>query len=163
MLNWLLKEDGLYISNLHKQVTSFSTRAEFIREMKNNPDDIYRTTTRTNHPRVNIKAILGKFLEIPEYIDRKNVIEAKLKEKQALLRSEILNYKEKAEQLFNYTLREIIQFNKENIDNVFGTTYTNAIGKTYSYNDVKMKVILIICHISMSKVYQGQIKYFCEK
>ena len=161
------KEDGLYVSSSSKRVAHFSTRAEFIREMKQKPDEVYRSNGY-NNSYINIKPILDNLLNIQEYVDRKNIIEAKSEDTQNMLRSEILNYKKKIEQISSYNLCEIIQFNKESINKIFGITHTDEIGEIYSYNDVKsnhyfplIKYLVRNGHIDEN--YPDYMSYFYEK
>ncbi len=155
-----------------KESNEFSTRGIFIRAMKDNPSKVYSSSSYygKNHDRqrVNITSELEKMLTIPEYVERKEIVEAKTSTKKKQLHDELQKLDNRKKELQSATLSEIIQISKDMASNVYSATYTDEINIINKYEDVKgslyfplIKYLVRNKHIDEN--YSDYMSYFYEQ
>lgn len=162
------KENGIVYDVNGKKAEAFSTRSEFIRAMKDNPDGIYHHTYANGRQRINVKNEFERLLSISAYVERKEIIEAKTATKKKELYDELQQLSNRKKDLESATLSEIIQISKSMASTVFSATYTDEINITYTYEDVKgslyfplIKYLVRNKHIDEN--YSDYMSYFYEQ
>jgi len=116
---------------------SFSSRAKYIEAIKANSYEIeyysvdYYPSGRW--VKENVRDKFDRLCKNPEYLEHKAMIEKRADAEN--LRQQIAEVKNALETLEIMPLREMID--SGNADEIFGATYTNALGEVESYADVK--------------------------
>ena len=152
-----------------KEASYFSTRGEFIRAMKDNPDKVYiYSSYNRRSERIDIMSAFDELSKIPAYEERKEVISAKTAEKKETLHDEIRQLDKQKKELASATLREIVQISKNMASKVFTSTYTDEIGVLYKYEDVKGNLYFpLIKYLIRNKYidenYPDYMSYFYEQ
>ncbi|WP_460323258.1 YobI family P-loop NTPase [Paenibacillus sp. YSY-4.3] len=144
---------------------SYKSRAAFIRAMKNNPDNIYRRNIHGNRYRFNFNEEYNKMSQDAKYIERKQSTQNKSVSMLGKLKQEVSELQETKTLLESKKLREII--NKQNINKIFITTFTNEIGEEFSFNDVKSSpyfplIKYLIRNGYIDESYSDYMTYFYE-
>lgn len=144
---------------------SYESRAAFIRAMKNNPDNIYRRNIHGNRYRFNFIEEYNKMSQDAKYIERKQATENKSVSMLEKLKQEVNELLKTKTLLESKKLREII--NKQNINKIFITTFTNEIGEEFSFNDVKSSpyfplIKYLIRNGYIDESYSDYMTYFYE-
>lgn len=116
---------------------SFSSRAKYIEAIKANSYEIeYYSVDYYSSGRwvkENVRDKFDRLRKNPEYLEHKAMIEKRADAEN--LRQQIAEVKNALETLEIMPLREMID--NGNADEIFGATYTNALGEVESYADVK--------------------------
>lgn len=155
-----------------KESNEFSTRGNFIRAMKDNPDKVYSSSsyygTNNGRQRFNIMSEFEKLLTVPKYLERKEIVETKTTMKKKQLHDELQQLDNRKKELESATLSEIIQINKDMALKVYSATYTDEINITHKYEDVKgslyfplIKYLVRNKHIDEN--YSDYMSYFYEQ
>lgn len=116
---------------------SFSSRAKYIEAIKANSYEIeYYSVDYYSSGRwvkENVRDKFDRLRKNPEYLEHKAMVEKRADAEN--LRQQIAEVKNALETLEIMPLREMID--NGNADEIFGATYTNALGEVESYADVK--------------------------
>ena len=155
-----------------KESGEYETRGEFVRAMKEHPDQVYSSPSSygRSHNRgiANIKLEFEKLLSIPEYQERKRIIEAKTSETKSVLYDELDKLKNRKIELESATLSEIIQISKKMSAKVFASVYIDEINVTYNYEDVKSScyfplIKYLVRNKHIDENYANYMSYFYEQ
>lgn len=141
-LDALFLDEKKLIFDVNGQESSvFSTRGEFIRAMKADPDEVYASSslygTNRYRSKIDIMAEFEQMLSVPEYVERKSIVEAKTTEKKKQLYDELRELRNRRKVMESATLSEIIQSDKEVAKKVFSDIYIDEINIPHKYEDVK--------------------------
>jgi hypothetical protein len=118
-----------------KNISGFNTRAQLIKEMKDNPNNIYYQNGYNNNKLQDITSELEKLEQDPEYNKRKEAIERKSHVRIEKLKTKLQELIRQKNTLQNSKLKEFIS--KDNIDTIFSVTYTNEIGEKNTFEEIK--------------------------
>lgn len=144
---------------------SFPSYVKYIETIKANSYDIefyhedrYRQGIWTKE---NVKNKFDRLSQIPEYLEHKARIQKRADAED--IRKRIAEIKSTLETLDTMLLREIID--SENADEVFGATYTNVLGETESFADVKRSgyfplIPYLIRNGYIDESYQDYMSYY---
>ncbi|MGG6311955.1 hypothetical protein [Paenibacillus macerans] len=151
-----------------KWENQFTTRASFIKALKNNPDRVQYTPIGYNHGNrynFDFNAAYNKLSENDEYTKRKQAIESKSLKAINKLQTEFRDLRNEKAKLESKKTREII--NKNNINKIFSSTFENEIGEEISYIDVKtnpyFKLIkFLVRNGHIDETYSDYMTYFYE-
>ena len=151
-----------------KKASSFSTRGEFIRAMKDNPDSVYITNRYGQQQQTNVAPEFDKLDSIPEYSRRKEQIEAKTPDKKQALLEELRQLSTRKKELESATLSEIVQISGTMAAMVFASTYTDDSGVLHEYKDVKRSLYFplikyLIRNKHIDENYPDYMSYFYEQ
>ncbi|MUG46309.1 hypothetical protein [Paenibacillus woosongensis] len=149
----------------NKRESQFNSRADFIREMKNNPENVYYRNYHGQQYDLDFQKEYEKLSQSPDYARRKSNIENKSSTVIEELKSEISRLIEIKSKLESKKLHEII--NKRNIDEIFSITFTNEIGEKFLFNDVKSSpyfflIKFLIRNGYIDETYSDYMTYFYE-
>ncbi|RCX19731.1 hypothetical protein DFP94_104185 [Fontibacillus phaseoli] len=142
----------------------FSSRIAFIKAMKDNLGKIYYRQ-RSGYYEFNFQEEYEKLSQNIEYVRRKSNIEYKSAELIDKTKDEIRSLIDAMSKIKSKKLHEII--NKENINNIFSTSFTNEIGEIFLFNDVKSSpyfplIKFLIRNGYIDETYSDYMTYFYE-
>ncbi|WP_374017667.1 hypothetical protein ABU162_26655 [Paenibacillus thiaminolyticus] len=148
-----------------KRENQFNSRAAFIREMKNNPENVCYRNYHGQQYNLDFQKEYEKLPQNPDYARRKSNIENKTSTVIEELKSEISRLIEIKSKLESKKLQEIII--KENINEIFSVTFTNEIGEKFLFNDVKSSpyfplIKFLIRNGYIDETYSDYMTYFYE-
>ncbi|MBY8910134.1 hypothetical protein K6L05_10040 [Salinicoccus roseus] len=165
--------DAIYFNTQHdivsiggNPISSFSTRAEFINALRENPESINAKKPHYSSTyKVSVKEDFEKIESMPKYLQRKSAINNKSSSAIEKLQSEIRKLKKERDALKNAKLEKII--NKNNIDTVFRTSYTNEIGEENKFEEIKSSsyfplIKYLIRNGYIDETYSDYMTYFYE-
>ncbi len=165
--NYFTTNVALRVNGNHEN--TFASRALFMKKMKENPNDITYISYNNygNRTQVNFdyQTEYNKLLQNPEYVERKKALENKASNKIEDLKREISKINKNKVDTVSKKLSEIIT--KENISEIFSTSYTNEIGEEFSYSDVKSNkyfplIKFLIRNGYIDETYSDYMTYFYE-
>lgn len=138
MLNSIDELDAMYllfnyyiVKIANVDISQFKNRAQLIKAMKENPNDITICNNRYNYKTVSdIASYLEELKQDSEYNKRKEIIERKNHDQIEKLKTALQNLKKQRSNVQNSKLKQFI--NKDNIDDVF-----NGIGVENTFTDIK--------------------------
>jgi hypothetical protein len=146
--------------------SNYKTRAQFIRAMKNNPNEVqYYNYNNGRRETFNIQGALNQLLQDKDYIERKQAIERKSGNQIGVLKAEIQTLQKDKSIIQNRRLREIIT--KNNIDTVFSVNFTNEIGEENKFEEIKASpyfplVKYLVRNGYIDETYPDYMTYFYE-
>lgn len=167
------KENDVIYDVNNEHASAFPTRGEFMKAMKDNPNDVYQYNyqngrQQNGRQQTNVTPEFDKLGSIPEYSERKERIEAKTSEKKQSLLKELHQLNTRKKELESATLSEIVQIGRDMASTVFASTYIDEIGVPHEYKDVKgslyfplIKYLIRNKHIDES--YLDYMSYFYEQ
>lgn len=151
-----------------KSSRSFPNKSDFIKEMRLFQDDVYYESYNYNPRKKDVGPIFNEMQKNPDYLKRKKNIENKALEKNEVLNSQLHKLNTRKKKWGDLTLSEVVQSSKEMDYKIFQSTYTNEIGETYKYDDVKgslyfplIKYLIRNKHIDEN--YPDYMSYFYEQ
>ncbi|WP_206536238.1 hypothetical protein [Halobacillus sp. BAB-2008] len=147
-----------------KSETNFTSRSAFIKEMKENPENV-RQVNRYGHQQYNFNGVYQKLLQDEDYARRKQAIKDKSAGVIDKIKNEISELEQKKSKLQNKRLYEIVT--KENINEVFSVKHLNEIGEESSFIDVKTSPYFpltkyLIRNGYIDETYSDYMTYFYE-
>lgn len=152
----------------NKRASEFETRVEFIKAMKDNPNNVFQYTYFNGRQQIYVTSEFDKLDSIPEYSERKERIKAKTSEKEQALLEELHQLTIRKTELESATLSEIVQISKKMASTVFASTYVDEIDELHEYKDVKgslyfplIKYLIRNKHIDEN--YPDYMSYFYEQ
>jgi hypothetical protein len=141
----------------------FKTRAEFIREMRKNPQSARHATIGSGFINFDMQPKFDELLNNQEYVKRKEVIERKNDNSLDKFRRELAGLKSQKLILKNSNLKDIIS--RDNLDEVFSVSFKNEIGEENNFVVIKaspyfglIKYLIRYGHID--KTYADYMTYF---
>lgn len=164
--------DAIYFTTQHEIVSiggnslsNFSTRTEIINALRENPKSIKARNIYNNVHTVSVQSDFEKLESIPEYLQRKNAINNKSSSAIEKFNSEIRQLKKNRDALKNKKLEKII--NKDNVDTIFSTSYTNEIGEENKFEEIKSSAYFplikyLIRNGYIDETYSDYMTYFYE-
>lgn len=165
--------DAIYFNTKHDIVSiggspssSFSTRAEFVNALRENPESInVRRPNYSSTHTVSVQADFEKIESMPEYLQRKSTIKYKSSSEIEKLNSELRKLKKERDALENNKLEKII--NKHNIETIFSTSYMNEIGEENNFEEIKSSAYFplikyLIRNGYIDETYSDYMTYFYE-
>lgn len=164
--------DAIYFTTQHEIVSiggnslsNFSTRTEIINALRENPKSVKARKIYNNVHTVSVQSDFEKLESIPEYLQRKNAINNKSSSAIERLNSEISELKKERDALKNKKLEKII--NKNNVDVIFRTSYTNEIGEENKFEEIKSSAYFplikyLIRNGYIDETYSDYMTYFYE-
>ncbi|WP_438448671.1 YobI family P-loop NTPase [Gorillibacterium sp. sgz5001074] len=147
-----------------RRENSFSTRSALIKAMKENPDNIFQQSPH-GQQQFAFQQTYDNLTTIPEYLERKSVIEKKTTISVETIKNEIIKVRIEMSLLKNRKLSELIT--KDNINEIFGVSHINEVGEVTSYNDVKASPYLLLIKYLLrygyiDESYPDYMTYFYE-
>lgn len=147
-----------------KPVSSFDSGTKLLKEIKKNPTN-NQGLQNGYWTNINLQTELEKLNENPEYAERKILIESKSNSKLETINQDIRDLKRKKSEINRRKLKEIIT--KENIDGIFGVTYTNEIGEENGFEEIKGStyyplIKYLIRNGYIDETYADYMTYFYE-
>ncbi|MCG1010920.1 hypothetical protein J4760_12900 [Salinicoccus sp. ID82-1] len=164
--------DAIYFNTQHdivsiggNSISKFSTRAEIINALRENPKSIKARQLYNNIHTVSVQSDFEKLESMPEYLQRRTVINNKSSSAIEKLNSEIRELKKERDTLKNKKLEKII--NKNNVDTIFRTSYTNEIGEENKFKEIKSSAYFplikyLIRNGYIDETYSDYMTYFYE-
>lgn len=163
--------DLFYLTSKHtidkingKELGSYKSATELINEIKKYPEN-NRVYQWNSFRSINLQEALDSLSNIPEYIERKKLIESKGNSGLKKLSQNIIVLKNEKTELESKKLNEIIS--RENIDRIFKVTFTNEIGEEYAFEDIKGSAYFplikyLIRNGYIDETYSDYMTYFYE-
>lgn len=163
--------DAVYLTSRYtfhtvngKNIELFSSVKEILKELKKYPNKnqvLQNGQWRT----INFQDEFEKLNEIPEYLERKKLIEYKKSSTLEKLNKEVKDLRREKSEIKNWKLSRII--NKENINTIFKVTYTNEIGEETNFEDIKSSsyyplIKYLIRNGYIDETYSDYMTYFYE-
>jgi len=168
-LDLLFFEERGYIYDIKgKDASSYPKKSDFVKEMKDHPNEVYRQSFNHGRHRIDVKPMFEKMQTNSEYLERKKDIENKASQNKNTLTYQLYMLNNRKKELESKTLSEIIQFSRKMASTVFASTYTDEINTTFNYEDVKgslyfplIKYLVRNKHIDEN--YPDYMSYFYEQ
>src|SRR5699024_3843661 len=146
------------------KMSTYKTRRQLVKAMKENPDEVYYSQ-RYGNTQLNFTPELEELSKNPEYNKRKEIIQRKIDGKIDKLKVEIENLLKRKTVIQNNKLKDIIT--KENIDNVFSVIHINEIGEENKFEEIKASPYLpliryLVRNGFIDETYSDYMTYFYE-
>ncbi|WP_346355639.1 hypothetical protein [Azotosporobacter soli] len=146
------------------QVPANTENRKLIQMIKKNPTNV-AVWKGGGWNSVNMTEAIAKVQKNPEYIDRKKSIEGKSAQRKRKLEIEVEKLKQQKARLESQRLQDFID--GENIDEVFSVTFTNEIGETNKFEEIKANpyfpmIKYIIRNGHIDETYSDYMTYFYE-
>ncbi len=147
---------------------TFDTRRDLIKALKNNPERGFYYTTNFSRQDIDIQSVFNELASIPEYVERRERIEAMSSGKQQLLSEKLRQLNIRKKELESATLSEIVQTSKEMASFVFASSYTDEISVVHEYPEIKGSIYFplikyLIRNKHIDENYQDYMSYFYEQ
>lgn len=151
-----------------KKEGDFKTRAEFIRALKDNPDNIqysYNSRYGAEWSSFDFASCLSKLNSNQEYVKRKEVVSQNYIGRIRENKIQIEKLRDLQSQIKNRQLRKIIT--RENVKQIFSIEYIDEVGKKDSFNEIKVSpyfdlIKYLIRNGFIDETYQDYMTYFYE-
>jgi len=150
-----------------KDISPYKTRAQLVKAMKYNPDNIliYQANYNYGQREISLKSEFEKLMQNPDYIKRKEAIERKTGGQIEKLKAEIQRLQKQKSIIQNNRLKRLIT--KENISNIFSVNFTNGIGKENKFEEIKASsyfplIKYLIRNGYLDETYPDYMTYFYE-
>ncbi len=148
-----------------KDVSTYKTRSELIKAIKENPDEVYHYRMHHSNNILDVSYEFDKLSQNQEYKRRKEAIERKTDGQIEKLKVELQNLINRKATIQNSRLRDIIT--KDNIDKVFSVSYINEIGEEDNFGKIKASpyfplIKYLVRNGYIDETYSDYMTYFYE-
>lgn len=160
--------DGKRIRVNGLEESKFNTRVEFIKALKDNPNNVeyyYSGYNGSGWATVDFTQYLDKLKNNKEYMSRKEVVSQNYVGKIKENKIEVKKLHNLQSEIKNKSLRTIIT--RENIQEIFSIEYVNEIGQKNTFNEIKTSTYFdlikyLIRNGFIDETYQDYMTYFYE-
>lgn len=144
--------------------STFKTRVELVKAMKDNPQNVHYYYNHSIH-QIDMLLEFQQLKQNPEYIKRKKLLDSKSDIQLEKLKEEIQTLQIHKAVIQNNRLREIIT--KDNIDTIFNINFINKIGEEFKFEEIKASpyfplIKYLIRNGYIDETYPDYMTYFYE-
>lgn len=162
--------DSIYYQTLHrfhlvggKPIESFKSRVELVKELRENAKSITIIKPNRYQDVISIEREFEALENIPEYVERKKIIQNKTSLEEGKINFELQQLKKRKNSFFNKKLQNIIT--RENIDFIFKSTYEDEIGTENKFEEIKSSsyfslIKFLIRNGYIDETYSDYMTYF---